>query len=126
MNHSRGKAFTTGGQGEVLVYRAEDGRARISVRMAEGTVWLTQRLMSDLFQVGVATINHHIKGIYEDGELAPEATIRRYRIVQSEGGRSVERMVDHYRLEILEAQGEAEVIHQLEAATKARKERKKE
>jgi hypothetical protein len=56
------------------------------VRMADGSAWLTQRLMADLFQVGVNTINHHIKGVCADRELAPEATIRKYRIVQSEGG----------------------------------------
>jgi hypothetical protein len=55
--------------------------------------------------VGVNTVNHHIKGIYEDGELAPEPTIRKYRIVQSEGGRDVERAVDHYRLEMILAVG---------------------
>ncbi len=91
--------------GEVLLYRAEDGLTRVSVRMAEGTVWLTQRLMADLFQVGVNTINHHIKTIYADGELAPEATIRKYRIVQDEGGRTVERLIEHYRLEVIVAVG---------------------
>lgn len=99
------QALEPANRGEVLVYRTDDGQTRISVRMAEGTVWLTQRLMADLFQVGVNTVNHHIKGIYGDKELAPEATIRKYRIVQSEGGRDVERTVDHYRLEMILAVG---------------------
>ncbi len=78
-------------ESSLILYRTEDGQTRISVRLEEGTVWLTQRLMAELFQVGVGTVNHHVKGIYEDHELVPEATIRHYRIVQSEGGREVTR-----------------------------------
>lgn len=68
--------------------------------------WLTQRLMSDLYQVGVNTMNRHIKEIYEDGELLPGATIRRYRLVQTEGTRRVERLVDHYNLDMILAVGD--------------------
>src|SRR4030043_1995481 len=67
-----------------LLYTTEDGGQRIEVRLETGSVWLSQKLMGDLFQVGVNTINHHVKGIYADGELSPGATIRRYRIVQKE------------------------------------------
>ena len=100
-NHVIGPA----NRGEILVYRSDDGQTHVDVRMADGSAWLTQRLMADLFQVGVNTINHHIKGVYTDRELAPEATIRKYRIVQSEGGREVERTVEHYRLEMILAVG---------------------
>ena len=92
-------------RGEFIVYRTEDGRAEIKVRLEDETVWLTQRLMAALFQVGVNTINHHLKEIYSDGELSPEATIRNYRIVQAEGGRKVSRDVDHYNLEAIIAVG---------------------
>ena len=61
--------------------------------------------MSELYQVGVNTINHHVKEIYRDGELLPGATIRKYRIVQIEGARQVERMIDHYNLEMIIAVG---------------------
>lgn len=91
--------------GEIIVYQAEDGHSRIRVLLEGGTVWLTQRLLSDLYQVGVNTINHHIKAIYEDGELTPESTIRRYRIVQLEGSRQVKRLVDHYNLDVVIAVG---------------------
>ena len=91
--------------GEIILYQTEDGRTRIECRFAEETVWLTQRLLADLYQVGVNTINHHLKRIYTEGELPPEATIRRYRIVQTEGGRTVERQVDHYNLEMILAVG---------------------
>lgn len=88
-----------------LLYTTEDGGQRIEVRLETGSVWLSQKLMGDLFQVGVNTINHHVKGIYADGELSPEATIRRYRIVQTEGNRHVNRMVDFYNLEMIIAVG---------------------
>jgi hypothetical protein len=88
-----------------LLYTTEDGKQRIEVRLENGTVWLSQKLMSELFDVGVNTINHHIKSIFDDGELVPEATIRKYRIVQKEGKRHVTRIVDFYNLEMIIALG---------------------
>lgn len=90
---------------EIVIYQAEDGRSRIQVRIADETVWLSQRLLSELYQVGVNTINHHIKSIYDDGELSRDATVRQYRIVQPEGGRQIERLVEHYNLEVILAIG---------------------
>ncbi len=90
---------------ELILYRTEDGRTRIQCRFEEETVWLTQRLMADLFQVGVGTVNHHLKAIYSEGELLPEATIRQYRIVQPEGSRQVTRKVSHYNLQAILAVG---------------------
>ncbi len=91
--------------GEFLLYQSEDGIAQVQVRLADETVWLTQRQMADLFQRAVATINEHISGIYDEGELDPVSTIRKYRIVQLEGQRRVERMVDHYSLDVIIAVG---------------------
>lgn len=90
---------------EIILYQAEDGQTRIQCRFEHENVWLTQRLLAALYQVGVNTINHHIKEIYADGELTPEATIRNYRIVQTEGARAVERDVEHYSLEMILAIG---------------------
>src|ERR1035438_156947 len=90
---------------QLILYQTEDGTTRIQCRFEEENVWLTQRLLSDLYQVGVNTINHHIKEIFGNAELRPEATIRQYRIVQNEGGRTVERDVDHYSLEMILAIG---------------------
>jgi len=90
---------------EIAIYQTQDGRNRIQVRIEDETVWLSQRLLSDLYQVGVNTINHHIKSIYDNGELSPGATIRQYRIVQTEGPRQVERLVDHYNLDMILAIG---------------------
>jgi len=86
---------------ELLIYQTEDGRTRIQVRLEDETVWLTQKLMAELFQKDVRTINEHIRNIYEEGELSPEATIRKFRIVQTEGSRQVSRDVDFYNLDVI-------------------------
>ena len=91
--------------GELLMYHTNDVATPIRVLLDGDTVWLTQKLLAELYQVGVNTINHHIKGIFGSGELVPEATIRKYRIVQTEGRRRVERSVDHYNLEVIIAVG---------------------
>lgn len=89
--------------GQLLIY--EDGALRVQVRIDGKTVWLTQRLIAQLFQVTVPTVNEHLKGIYAEGELDTAATIRKFRIVQNEGVRQVSRMVDHYNLDAILAVG---------------------
>lgn len=91
--------------GEIVLYRTDDGSTRIECRFANENIWLTQRLLAELFQVGVNTINHHIKEILADVELTPEATIRNYRIVQTEGARTIQRQVEHYSLDMILAVG---------------------
>ena len=88
-------------KGQFLVYEAEDGQIKIDVRLEDETVWLTQRLLAELFQKDVRTISEHIANIYDEGELVPEATIRKFRIVQTEGKRQVSRMVDFYNLDMI-------------------------
>ncbi len=68
-----------------LVYEAGDGTLKSDVRLEDETVWLSQRLMADLFQKDVRTINEHIQNVYDEGELEPETTIRKFRIVQRAG-----------------------------------------
>ncbi len=92
-------------QSQILLYQTEDGRQRIEVRLQDGSVWLTQKLLAELFGVAVNTINYHIKEIYKEGELQPQATIRKYRIVQTEGTRQVFREVDFYDLKMILAVG---------------------
>lgn len=91
--------------GEILIYQTGDDGKQIRVLLEGETTWLTQKLMADLYQVGVNTINHHIKSIYREGELAQQATIRQYRIVQTEGPRRVERLIDHFNLDMILAVG---------------------
>ncbi len=91
--------------GEILLYTTQDGKQRIDVRLENKTVWLSQKLLADLFQVTVPTVNEHIKTIYKDGELTPQATIRKFLIVQNEGSRQISRQVDFYNLEMILAIG---------------------
>ena len=80
--------------GKILLYRSEDGRTKLDVRLENETVWLNQRQLTDLFDKAKGTISEHIKHIFEDGELDPGATVRSYRTVQLEGGREVARDVE--------------------------------
>ena len=89
----------------ILFYQTEDGRARVEVRLEGETLWLTQALIAELFQVTVPTVNEHLKGIYEDGELPAEGTIRKFRIVRWEGAREVSREIEHYSLPVILAVG---------------------
>ncbi|MCK9176051.1 MAG: virulence RhuM family protein [Desulforhopalus sp.] len=92
-------------QGELLVYQGKGLNTPIQVRLEGETVWLSQKRMADLFGVAVPTINEHISNIYDEEELLPEATIRKFRIVQTEGSRQVGRLIDHYNLEMIIAVG---------------------
>jgi hypothetical protein len=91
-------------EGELILYTTEDGAADIQLRAVNGTVWLTQRQLADLFDTTVSNINKHVKGILEDGE-ATEATIEYFSIVQREGDREVSRDVAHYNLDMILAVG---------------------
>lgn len=92
-------------QGEFLLFQDEQGNAHIQVRLQDGTLWLSQKQMAELYDKNVRTINEHIQNIYEDGEQDPVATIRKFRIVQTEGGREVSRLVDFYKLDLILAVG---------------------
>lgn len=91
--------------GEILLYQTEDGQTRIECQFENETLWLSQAMMADLFQVSVPTINEHLKGIYAEGELEPDPTIRKFRIVRLEGARQVARKIEHYNLEAILAVG---------------------
>jgi len=91
--------------GELVVYQTEDGRTRVECRFAEENLWLSQALIAELFQVKIPTIHEHLKNLYEEGELRPEATIRKFLIVRSEGVRRVSRTIEHYNLDAILAVG---------------------
>jgi hypothetical protein len=86
---------------EFLVFTKQAGESTIDVRIEDETVWLTQKLLAALFEVEVNTINYHIKEIYKTLEQNQEATIRNFRIVQTEGKRKVERDVEFYNLDMI-------------------------
>jgi hypothetical protein len=88
-------------KGQLLVYESEDGRIKIDVRLENETVWLTQQLMADLFQTTKQNISLHIQSIYEEEELSPKATVKKYLSVRFEGNREVQRLLDHYNLDMV-------------------------
>ena len=92
---------------EYLTFVASNGddKNSIEMRYEDENIWLTQKMMATLYDVGLSTINEHIKKIYADNELTEEATIRKFRIVQNEGERQVERDVKHYNLQAIIAVG---------------------
>ena len=92
---------------EYLTFVAATGDSTESMEMRyeDENIWLTQKMMSVLYDVDVRTINGHIQKVYEDGELQEKATIRNFRIVQTEGSRQVNRQVKHYNLQMIIAVG---------------------
>ena len=85
--------------GEIVLYQTPDGHARVECRFADETLWLSQVLIAELFEITVPTVSEHLKGIYAEGELGPWGTIRRFRTVRQEGTRQVAREIEHYNLE---------------------------
>lgn len=92
-------------QGEIILYHSVDGAARIECRFVDESLWLSQKLIAELFSVTVPTVNEHLANIYNEGEIAAGATIRIFRIVQTEGTREVSREVEHYNLDAILAVG---------------------
>lgn len=84
---------------EFLIFEKQAHAESIEVRYEDETLWLTQKMMSSLFDVSVPTVNEHLKNIYNSGELEQKTTIRKFRIVQTEGNRQVNRELDHYNLD---------------------------
>ena len=70
---------------QIIIYQAEDGNTKIDVRLEGETVWVSQKMMAELFQTTIPNINMHIKNVYEEGELDEGATIKEFLIVQNEG-----------------------------------------
>jgi hypothetical protein len=87
--------------GQILIYQTEGGQTKLEVRLEGETLWLSQAALAELYQTTIPNINIHIKNIYEEGELSEEATVKDYLIVQTEGGRQVNRRVKHYNLDMI-------------------------
>ena len=88
-------------QSEIILYQTEDGRTRIQCRFEDDTVWLTQQQMTELFQTTQQNVSLHVRNIYEEGELAGEATHKESLSVRQEGARSVRRRVEFYNLDVI-------------------------
>lgn len=92
-------------EGEFILYSTEDGRTQVQLRAVNGSVWLTQAQMADLFATSPQAITQLIRAVYEDEELAEEATCKEFLQVRSEGQRQVSRKLKHYSLDLILAVG---------------------
>jgi hypothetical protein len=99
------KANIRNSTAEFLIFTRQSGENGIEVRVAEESVWLTQKLMSVLFEVSVPTINEHLNNLFGQNEISKSATIRNFRIVQKEGIREVARNIEFYNLDAIIAVG---------------------
>lgn len=86
---------------EFLIFTRQAGEQSIEARYEDETIWLSQKLMAKLFAVSVRTVSEHLNNIYESEELQRDSTVRKFQIVQNEGGRSVSRNVDFYNLDAI-------------------------
>ncbi|MGE9875200.1 virulence RhuM family protein [Hornefia butyriciproducens] len=88
-------------KGQIIIYQTDDGKTNIDVLLEDETVWLTQRQLVELYQSSKANISEHIRNIYDEGELDHESTVRKFRTVQNEGGRTVSREMTYYNLDMI-------------------------
>ena len=86
---------------EIVLYQADNSSVKLEVRLEDETIWLTQAQIVTLFQSSKANINEHIKHIFQTGELDEKSTVRKFRTVQIEGNRKVERTLIHYNLDVI-------------------------
>jgi prophage maintenance system killer protein len=91
----------TEGKGEIIIYDEIEGKPRIEVKLADDTLWLSQRLMADLFEKDVDTISLHIKNIYAEAELEEQPTTAIFTVAQQEGKRTINRKVTFYNLDMI-------------------------
>jgi hypothetical protein len=92
-------------ESNIIFYTTPNGQVSVQVQYEDGSFWLTQKRMAELFGVDVRTVNEHLQNIYNNCELQKEATIRKIRIVQTEGQREVSRELDFYNLDAIIAVG---------------------
>lgn len=90
---------------EILIYQNENGNIKVDVMFEDGSIWLSQAQICEVFGKAKSTISEHIKAIFEEEELNPISTVRNYRIVQKEGNRQVEREIEYYNLDMIIAIG---------------------
>lgn len=86
---------------EFLIFTSQSGETSIEARYEDNTIWLSQKLMSALFDVEENTITYHLKEIYKSNEIEKDRTTRKFRVVQQEGERTVNRNIDFYNLDAI-------------------------
>jgi hypothetical protein len=90
-----------GNTGDILLYESQEGRLRLEVRLQDETLWLTQQQLAELFQTTQQNVSQHIRNIYDEGELEPAATHKKFLSVRREGSRDVRRQRDFYNLDVI-------------------------
>ena len=98
---SNKKEVTSTAKGQLLVYQDEEGSIKLEVRLEDETVWLTQPMMAELFGTTQQNISQHIQNVYEEEELEPRATHKKFLLVRKEGKREVKRSLDYYNLDMI-------------------------
>ncbi len=88
-------------KGKIVIYKPKSGDIELRIKLENETVWLTQKQMATLFNKGIPTVNEHIKNIYKEKEVDSNSTIRKFRIVQTEGERQVKRDIEFYNLDVI-------------------------
>jgi hypothetical protein len=86
---------------QLLIYQTEDGRIKLDVRFEGETVWLTQPMIADLFESTIPNVSMHLRNLFAEGELAPEATVKNFLTVRKEGARQVSRSLEYYNLDAI-------------------------
>jgi virulence protein len=84
-----------------VLYTTPNGDVNLDILLQDENLWLTQKGISDLFGVSKSTVSHHLSNIYSDGELDKLATVRKFRTVQKEGNRAVQRELEYYNLDAI-------------------------
>jgi len=95
------KEIAAKNEAEFVLYTSSNGEIKVEVFFRDENIWLSQKKMAELFGVEVNTINYHLKEIFKIGELDESLTIRKFRIVQKEGARDIERETDFYNLDAI-------------------------
>ncbi len=88
-------------QSQIIIYTSKTGETKIDVRFENETVWLTQNALAELFQTTKNNISIHVKNIFEEDELAQNATVKEFLTVQKEGNREVSRDLEYYNLDLI-------------------------
>ena len=90
---------------DIIIYNTEDGKAKINLQYGDGTVWLSQLEIAELFQTTKQNVSKHVKAIYLEGELEERATVNYKLTVQKEGNRKISRQLAYYNLDMILAIG---------------------
>ena len=88
-------------ENQIILYQDDNEITRVSVRFADEDLWLTQGQLVEIYQTSKSNVSEHIKHIFEDGELAKEATVRNFRTVRQEGNRQITRNLEYYNLDVI-------------------------